>query len=98
MRGLRLGAGAMEIAAYLGMRTAPPELCARFLGKAADIRARSRAPLFSFWIPHNEEAMNWARARLPNERFEACYRAGASARDEVVINEAGALLRQVAEA
>jgi predicted ATPase len=96
-RGLRATAAAIEIAGYLAMRIEQPEVCARLLAKAADIRERSHAPLFSFWLAHNEEAMDGVRTRLRNERFDACYRAGASARDEFVIDEARALLSEVAD-
>ena len=95
-RGLRSTAAAIEIAGYLGMRTARAEICARLLGKAADIRERSRAPHMSFWVAHNEEATNWARARLGDDRFHTCYRAGESARDELVIDETRALLCEIA--
>jgi non-specific serine/threonine protein kinase len=96
-RALRATAAAIEIGGYLAMRTARPEMCVRLLGKAADIRERFHAPLFSFWVVHNEEAMNWARTHLDDARFDACYRAGATARDEVIINESRALLSEVAE-
>ena len=55
---LRSSSAAIEIAAFLAVRTARPEICARLLGKAADIRERTRAPLFSFWVAHDEEATN----------------------------------------
>jgi hypothetical protein len=96
-RGLRSTAAAIEIAGYLAMRLARADVCARLLGKSADIRERSRAPLFSFWVAHNEEAIDWARTRLRNERFDACYRTGTTARDELVIDEARALLCEVAD-
>jgi non-specific serine/threonine protein kinase len=95
-RGLRSAAASIELAGYLGMRLARPELCARFLGKAADIRERTQAPLFSFWIAHNLEASDRARGRLGPDRFYASHRAGASARDEIVIDETRALLQQIA--
>jgi hypothetical protein len=96
-RGLRSVAAAIEIAGYLAMRAARLESCARFLGKAADIRERTQAPLFSFWVAHEKEATDRARARLGLDRFDACYRAGASARDELVIDEVRALLWEIAE-
>ena len=95
--GRRSTAAAIEIAGYLAMRAARPEICARLLGKANDIRERAHAPLFSFWVAHDEEAKNWARTRLGDERFDACYRAGASARDEIVIDETRALLCEIAD-
>ena len=96
-RGLRAVAAPIELAGYLGMRVARPELCARFLGKAADIRERTQAPLFSFWIAHNEEASHWVRGQLGPDRYYALHRAGASARDEIVIDETRALLREIAD-
>jgi len=96
-RGLRSTAGALEIGGYLAMRTARPEICVRLLGKAADIRERTRVPLFSFWIAYDEEATNWARGQLTQDRFDALYRDGVSARDELVIDEARALLCAIAE-
>jgi hypothetical protein len=96
-RGLRSTAAAIEIAGYLGMRMGRPEICPAFLGKAADIRERTHSPLFSFWIAHNDEATNWARARLGPDRFYALHRAGAAARDEIVIDETRALLCEIAQ-
>jgi len=95
MHGRRSTAAAIEIAGYLAMRIARPEICVRLLGKAADIRERARAPLFSFWVAYNEEAMNWTRAQLGHDRFDALYRAGASERDELVIDETRALLSEI---
>jgi hypothetical protein len=96
-RGLRAAAAPIELAGYLGMHVERPEICARFLGKAADIRERTQTPLFSFWIAHNEEATNWVRGQLRPDRFDALHRAGASARDEIVIDETRALLQQIAD-
>jgi hypothetical protein len=96
-RNLRSLAAAIEIAAFLAMRTARPDICARLLGKAADIRERTRAPLFTFWIVHDQEAMRLARHELGDGQFDACYVAGVSARDELVIDEARGLLRDLAD-
>jgi len=95
--GLRSIAAAIEVAAYLAMRTARPEDCGRWLGKAADIRERARAPLFSFWLAHNDAATKWARRQLGDTRFEALHRTGASSRDELVIEESRAFLVDVAQ-
>jgi non-specific serine/threonine protein kinase len=95
-RGLRSTAAAIEIAGYLAMHTDRPETCARLLGKAADIRERAHAPLFSFWVAHNDETTTWARARLGDDRFHALHREGASARNEFVIDETRALLSEIA--
>jgi predicted ATPase/DNA-binding winged helix-turn-helix (wHTH) protein len=96
-RNLRSSAAAIEIAAFLAMRMTRPQLCSRFLGKAADIRERTRAPLFSFWLAHDEEATIMARRALGEQEFATLYSAGAAARDEVVMDEARALLLEVAE-
>jgi len=96
-RGVRSTAAAIEIAAFLSMRTERPEICARLLGKAGDIRERTHSPLFTFWVAHDEEATNWAHTQLGKDRFESFYRAGALAGDELVINETRALLCEIAE-
>jgi predicted ATPase/DNA-binding winged helix-turn-helix (wHTH) protein len=96
-RNLRASAAAIEIAAFLAMRTAQFDTCARFLGKAAEIRERTRAPLFTFWIAHDEEATSLARHELGPGQFDASYSAGATARDELVIDEARRLLRDLAD-
>jgi len=95
---LRSAAGAIETAAYLAMRTSRPEICARLLGKAADIRERMRLPLLSFWLAYESEAAHVVCATIGSGQFDALYHAGASARDELIIDEARALLRQMAEA
>jgi len=95
-RGIRSTAAAIEIAAYLAVRIERQEVCARLLGKAADIRERARAPLFSFWVAYNEEAAKWARARLGDVRFRTLHREGAAARDELIINETRGLLCEIA--
>jgi hypothetical protein len=95
-RGLRSTAAAIEIAGYLAVRAGRPDACARLLGKAAEIRERFHSPLVSFWFAHNEEATTSARRLLGPDRFDAMHRAGTSARDELVIDEARALLCELA--
>jgi predicted ATPase/DNA-binding winged helix-turn-helix (wHTH) protein len=95
-RSLRATAAGVEIAAYVAMQLTRPEVSARLLGKAADIRERTRAPLFRFWVASHEEVTSRVRSQLGNERFEALHAAGASARDELVIDETCVLLREVA--
>jgi predicted ATPase/DNA-binding winged helix-turn-helix (wHTH) protein len=94
---LRSAAGAIETAAFLAMRTSRPEICARFLGKAADIRERMRLPLLSFWVAYESEAADVVRATIGSGRFDALYDAGATERDELVFDEAREFLREVAE-
>lgn len=96
-RHLRSAAGAVEIAAFLAMRTNRHETCARLLGKAADIRVRMRLPLLSFWVAYDKEAVQVVRAAIGKGRFDALYRAGATTRDELVFEEARVFLREVAE-
>jgi non-specific serine/threonine protein kinase len=96
-RNLRAHAGLMEGAAYLAMRTGRHEISVRLLGKAADIRQRSQAPLFRFWISHHEQAMRQTRNQLGSVKFDSLHAAGTAARDELVVEEARALLRQVVE-
>ena len=52
------------------------DLCARLLGKAADIRERMRLPLFSFWVAHDKEAAQAVRAatRQRSIRYPASRR------------------------
>jgi len=94
-RGLRSSAAAIEAAAYLAMREARPDVCARLLGKAADIRERARAPLMSFWLQHNVAASERARREL-GDGFDPLYDGGATSRDELIIDEARAVLQEVA--
>ncbi len=72
-------------------------MCARLLGKAADIRERMRLPLVSFWVAYDKEAAQTVRAAIGNGRFDSLYRAGATTRDELVFDEARAFLHEVAE-
>lgn len=95
---LRGTSAAIEVAAFLAIRSTRADICARLLGKAANIRERTRIPLFSFWLIPEQEATRLARCQLGNERFDALHAAGVAARDELVIDEARLLLRQVAEA
>jgi len=94
---LRGTSAALEIAAFLAIRSTRADLCARLLGKAAHIRERTRVPLFSFWLIPEQEAMSAARRVLGDAQFNTFHAAGASARDELVIDEAREFLRTVAE-
>jgi len=96
-QGVRSVAAVSEMAGYLAVRTARAEHCARWLGKAADMRERTRNPLFSFWLPHNEDATMRARQELGDRRFDEAHAAGASSRDELVLEEARAFLVDVAQ-
>ena len=94
---LRGTSAAIEVAAFLAMRRTRADICARLLGKAADIRERTRVPLFSFWLIPEQEATSAARRVLGDRQFDTFHAAGASARDELVIDEAREFLRAIAE-
>ena len=94
---LRGTSAAIEVAAFLAIRSTRADICARLLGKAADIRERTRIPLFSFWLIPEQEATSAARRVLGDRQFDTFHAAGASARDELVIDEAREFLRTVAE-
>ena len=96
MNNLRGIAGNVEGASYVAMCVDRPRASARFLGKAADIRART-TPLFSFWIEHHEEAVRRGRQGLGDTLFVALFSDGARARDERIVAEAQHLLECVAE-
>jgi non-specific serine/threonine protein kinase len=93
--GLRSSAASIEGAAYLAVHARRPEACGRLLGKAADIRERTRAPLMSFWLQHNGASAEWARREM-GDRFDVVYAAGAASLDEVITDEARAILQEVA--
>jgi non-specific serine/threonine protein kinase len=96
MHNVRAQGGAMEGCAYVAVHAMRPDVGARLLGKAAEIRERSRLPLFSFWnVPH-QQAVDLAIDRLGKAEFDRLHRAGATARDEVVVEEARVLLREFA--
>jgi non-specific serine/threonine protein kinase len=96
-RHLRGFAGSLEATAYLAAHCAPPDSCVRFLAKAADMRERTRVPLFSlFWLPHHERTTRLLRERLGQSAYDTLHAAGARARDEAVVDEACAMLRRLA--
>jgi hypothetical protein len=94
---LRGTSAALEVAAFLAIRRNRADICARMLGKAVDIRERTRIPLFSFWLIPEQEATSAGRRVLGDRQFDTFHAAGASARDELVIDEAREFLRAVAE-
>jgi predicted ATPase/DNA-binding winged helix-turn-helix (wHTH) protein len=94
---LRGTSAAIEIAAFLAIRSTRADICARLLGKAATIRERTRVPLFSFWLIPEQEATSAARRVLGDGQFDTFHAAGASARDELVIDEAREFLRAIAD-
>jgi predicted ATPase/DNA-binding winged helix-turn-helix (wHTH) protein len=92
MRGV---SGSIEGCAYIAERTGRLDEACRFLGAAEQIRERAESPLFSFWIRHNESANAALRSALGMHQYEAAMSAGARMRQEDVVNEAAALLREL---
>jgi predicted ATPase/DNA-binding winged helix-turn-helix (wHTH) protein len=93
---VRSAAAGIELAGLLAVRVGEPAIAARLFGKSADIRERTHTPLFTFWIGHNANAMLALSDALGSAVADALYREGASARDEDLIEDARALLRDVA--
>jgi len=87
-------AGSVEGCGYIAERMGNAEEASRFLSAAAHIRKHTGSPLFSFWIRHNEFANAALRSALGASRYEAAMSAGAQMRQEDVVNEAAALLRE----
>jgi non-specific serine/threonine protein kinase len=94
-RHLRSHAAVLEGTVYLAARTAPPDSCVRFLGKAADIRERTRTPLFSFWLAPHDVTTRLLREKLGDAAYATLYAAGEQARDELLVEEACAVLRRL---
>jgi predicted ATPase/DNA-binding winged helix-turn-helix (wHTH) protein len=91
-------AGAVEGCAYLAHKTSKAEQACRFLSVADQIRTRMKMPLFRFWVGHNEMAQSGLLATLGADRYQAAKRSGVTNREEDVINEAAALLRELSGA
>ncbi len=87
-------AGSIEGCAYIAERLDKPDHACRFLSAAAEIRKRTEMPLFSFWYRHNDEAHAALRSSLGRQHYEAAIRSGAQMREEDIVNEAAALLRE----
>ena len=88
-------AGAVEGCGYLAQRIGRTDKACRFLSCAEAIRKRERSPLFSFWIQHNESARTALQAALGTARYEDAVRTGSMNREEDVVNEAAAMLREL---
>ena len=94
----RGAAGSIEGCAYIAERMGKADHACRFLSAAAEIRKRTEMPLFSFWYCHNEEANAKLRSSLSRQHYEAAIGEGARMRQEDVVNEAAALLREFSAA
>jgi len=96
VRHLRGIAGSVEGCGYIAERLGDPEQACRFLSAAEQIRQRAQAPLFSFWLRHNESANARLLSIMGSQRYAAAFSAGARMHTEIVINEAAEQLRQFA--
>ena len=90
----RGAAGSIEGCAYIAERMGKADHACRFLSAAAEIRKRTEMPLFSFWYRHNDEANAKLKSSLSRQHYEAAIAEGARMRQEDVVNEAAALLRE----
>lgn len=91
-------AGSIEGCAYIAERMGKADHACRFLSAAEEIRKRTEMPLFSFWYRHNEEANAALRSSLGRQHYEAAIGEGARMRQEDIVNEAAALLREFSAA
>ena len=89
-------AGSIEGCGYIAARNGRLEEACRCLGAADRIRRQTEIPLFSFWERHNESANAALRSALGVGRYVAAVTAGSRMRQEDVVNEAAALLREFA--
>ena len=89
-------AGSIEGCAYIAVGLGKSDAACRFLAAAEQIRNRTQIPLFSFWRQHNAEAAAALRASMGERLYEDTMKAGARMRQEDAINEAAALLRDIA--
>lgn len=91
-------AGSIEGCGYLASLAGEWRTAARLLAAARAIRERTQLPLFSFWRPHLESAMQNLRSHLNPAELEASWQSGVALRHEDATNEALALLRSYATA
>jgi non-specific serine/threonine protein kinase len=72
-------------------------LCAdavRFLACAHKVRERTAVPLFNFWVAPHDATEAALRAKLDPAEFEALWSAGQRIREEDIVNEVSARLRE----
>jgi non-specific serine/threonine protein kinase len=96
-RNARVIAAILEGCGYLAVHFSKVNDAARFLGAAARIREQRMAPLLRFWIAHHEHALTTLHLALGRAAFEAAFASGGQAREEDVVNEAAARLREFQE-
>jgi predicted ATPase/DNA-binding winged helix-turn-helix (wHTH) protein len=81
-------AGSVEGCAYIYAQRGSADQALRLLSAAAETRSRTHIPLFSFWVPYHEAAIDKARTALEPEEFARIATYGAAARPEDAANEA----------
>jgi hypothetical protein len=89
-------AGSIEGCAYLQCKAGEWAAAARLLAAARRIREQTEIPIFNFWRPHQDWALEVLRAHLPADEFEAATQAGLDLREEDAANEARSMLYQLA--
>ena len=90
---IRGAAGCVECCGYLCEKLGQWQDGARLLGAARAIRARTEVPLFNFWLPYNQAAHAALEARLGAQEYAACSHAGATMREEEVLEAASLRLK-----
>jgi predicted ATPase/DNA-binding winged helix-turn-helix (wHTH) protein len=88
-------AGVVEGCGYLACKAGRMDEACRFLSVAEQIRKREKSPLYRFWIRHNEDARVGLQAALGAERYGDAIRTAVLRREEDVVNEADAMLRDL---
>jgi non-specific serine/threonine protein kinase len=85
---VRGAAGCVECCGYICEKLGHWQDAARLLGAARAIRERTEVPLFNFWLPYNHAAHAALEAGLGPQEYAACSRAGATMRQEEVLDAA----------
>jgi tetratricopeptide (TPR) repeat protein len=87
-------AGSCEGCGYISARVGNLQNAVRFLACAQKIRERTALPLFHFWVAHHDATEAALRAKLDPAEFEALWSAGQRIREEDIVNEVSARLRE----
>ena len=93
---VRGAAGSIEGCGYLQCHAGEWTAAARLLAAARRIREQTEVPIFNFWRPHQERALDVLRTRLTTADFAAATQAGLDLRVEDAANEARSTLYQLA--
>jgi predicted ATPase/DNA-binding winged helix-turn-helix (wHTH) protein len=88
VQNLRGVAGSVEGCGYIYARQGDARRALRLLSSAAETRSRSLGPLFKFWIPYHDAAIETARTALEPAEFAQIVVSGERMRNEDAANEA----------